>query len=460
MVLLGMLALAVVAIPSGVAAPPSNDNFSDAMVITSLPFNNTVSISEATTESGEPLSWFGQSRTVWYSFTPTSDLMMKADAGGSDYVTAFWSLYRADSSEFAGLTKIASGSYTPSTVQLQGGVTYYIQGGDNYPYGWVSTFGINLKVVLPPANDNFADAIAFSTVPFSDSPDLTAATVEPGEPMGGGSFTQSAWYAFTPTTTGSYGAFGIESVNVYTGTSLTDLTRVAYAEWPGLYFYANAGTTYYLQKYPGVGSMTIDVVPPPAADFTYAPVDPSTLDDTSFSYWNGGYWDPTVTGYAWDFGDGATATGSPAPHRYTNDGDYTVTITVYARGGRSNTATKTVQVRTHDVTILSLVAPAKGQVSKQGVITVGIGNTRYPDMVQVDLYKVTQQGDQLVGTTIQSVAVMKLKKAVSFSFNYVFTSGDLALGKVPFKAVATIQGARDALSSDNVATSPPTLVTK
>jgi len=117
-------------------------------------------------------------------------------------------------------------------------------------------------------------------------------------------------------------------------------------------------------------------------------------------------------------------------------------------------------VRTHDVTILSLVAPAKGQVSKQGVITVGIGNTRYPDMVQVDLYKVTQQGDQLVGTSTQSVAVMKLKKAVPFSFNYVFTSGDLALGKVPFKAVATIQGARDALGSDNVATSTPTLVTK
>ena len=110
--------------------------------------------------------------------------------------------------------------------------------------------------------------------------------------------------------------------------------------------------------------------------------------------------------------------------------------------------------------ILSLVAPRKGQVGKQGVITIGIGNTRYPETVQVDLYKGTPQGDVLVGTSIQSVGVMKLKKAVNFSFNYVFTNDDLSNGKVTFKAFATIQGARDALGFDNTATSPPTLVTK
>jgi hypothetical protein len=93
------------------------------------------------------------------------------------------------------------------------------------------------------------------------------------------------------------------------------------------------------------------------------------------------------------------------------------------------------------------------------VIIVGIGNVRYPEMVQVDLYKVTPQGDVLIGTSIQSVGVMKVKKTVTFAFNYVFTSDDALLGKVPFRAVASIQGARDAVGSDNSATSPPTLVT-
>ncbi|MBF4563538.1 LamG-like jellyroll fold domain-containing protein [Plantibacter sp. VKM Ac-2876] len=38
--------------------------------------------------------------------------------------------------------------------------------------------------------------------------------------------------------------------------------------------------------------------------------------------------DGTVTGYAWDFGDGATASGAAAGHAYTAAGDYPVTLTV------------------------------------------------------------------------------------------------------------------------------------
>ena len=267
---------------------------------------------------------------------------------------------------------------------------------------------------------------------------------------------QSAWYAFTPATSGAYGAFGVSNVNVYTGTSLSNLTNVACADWPGLYFHADAGRTYYLQTYGG--GVSVEVVPPPNADFTYSPGDPSVFDDATYSYWNGGYWDPTVNGWAWKFSDGTAATGESVSHRFARDGDYTVTITVAARGGRTNSVTKSVRVRTHDVTILSLAAPGKGKVGKQSTITVGIGNTRYPETVQVDLFKITPQGDVLVGTSIGAVGVMKLKKTVDLSFNYVFTSDDATLGKLPFKAVATIQGARDAVNSDNTQISPPTLI--
>ena len=80
--------------------------------------------------------------------------------------------------------------------------------------------------------------------------------------------------------------------------------------------------------------------------------------------------------------------------------------------------------------------------------------------MQVDVYRITPQGNVLINTGIQSVAVKKLKQTTAFSFNYTFTKDDLAAGKVSFQAVATIQGARDALTSDNTATSTPTLVTK
>jgi hypothetical protein len=448
------------------AVPPDNDAFADAAVITSLPFNDLRNIADATIEPSEPIdSPYYQGRSVWYSFTPTADTVVRIDPAGSDGAP-FMVVYRADGVGFSGLTRIASDNWSSATVQtlhVQAGTTYYIQGGDRYAvWGFTNTFTLSMNVVEPPQNDSFAQAIAFTSVPFSDSRDLTAASVEPDEPQAcGASFAQSAWYAFTPTTSGAYGAFGVSNVNVYTGNALGNLTNVACADWPGLYFHADAGTTYYLQTYgTDVRGVSIDVVPPPAADFIYSPGQPSTFDDMTFSYWNGGYWDPTVNGWKWEFGDGATAAGDSVSHRFTRDGDYTVTLTVAARGGRTNAATKTVQVRTHDVTVLSLVAPAKGKVGKQASITVGVGNTRYPEAVQVDLYKITPQGDVLVGTSIQTVRVMKLKTAVDYSFNYIFTNEDALIGKLPFRAVATIQGARDAVNGDNTATTPPTLVTK
>ena len=346
------------------AAPPSNDNFANATVITSVPFADTVDITEATTEPGEPIANPGEvGRTVWYSFTPSADGVAQIGPPFSPPSPSpptqcdlrsyrFLVVYRADSDGFVGLVPIAGSQWSSArvyTVQVQAGTNYYIQGGQTWALNCgQNTFSLSVNVAPRPRNDNFADAITFTTVPLSDSRDLTGATVEPGEPTAcNASITGSVWYAFTPMTSGSYGGFGITGINVYTGTSLADLTSVACPDWPGLYFYADAGTTYYLQYYGG--GMRIDVVPPPLVGFTYSPDVPSIYDDVSFRYDTGGYWDPTVTGYAWDFGDGATATGSPTFHRFTTDGDYAVTLTVSARGGRTNSQTQVVHVRTTKV---------------------------------------------------------------------------------------------------------------
>lgn len=49
--------------------------------------------------------------------------------------------------------------------------------------------------------------------------------------------------------------------------------------------------------------------------------------------------DGTIESWAWDFGDGTTATGAQATHTYANPGEYTVTLTVKDDEGAKGTAT-------------------------------------------------------------------------------------------------------------------------
>jgi PKD repeat protein len=54
--------------------------------------------------------------------------------------------------------------------------------------------------------------------------------------------------------------------------------------------------------------------------------------------------DGTIVNYAWNFGDGTTATGVAASYTYAADGTYTVTLTVTDDGGRTGTTTQQITV--------------------------------------------------------------------------------------------------------------------
>ena len=68
--------------------PPANDAFADAVPLTDadLPFSDSVSLDVtvgATVELGEPTpSCSGRAGTVWYSFTPSAQVAVDADATG------------------------------------------------------------------------------------------------------------------------------------------------------------------------------------------------------------------------------------------------------------------------------------------------------------------------------------------------------------------------------------------
>jgi PKD repeat protein len=52
-----------------------------------------------------------------------------------------------------------------------------------------------------------------------------------------------------------------------------------------------------------------------------------------------------IANYSWNFGDGASATGVTAQHRYTKGGTYQVTLTVTDNQGGVSTITKQAQIK-------------------------------------------------------------------------------------------------------------------
>jgi hypothetical protein len=123
-----------------VAPPPSNDNFANAMSITSTTFTDTKDSSGATTEANDPLppctqaslAGSGRANTIWYKVLPTGTGVANIDTINSSYdtVLSVWS-----GTSQAALTSVAcNDDINPgivltsqlTNVTLTAGTTYYI----------------------------------------------------------------------------------------------------------------------------------------------------------------------------------------------------------------------------------------------------------------------------------------------------------------------------------------------
>src|SRR5205807_305386 len=304
---------------------------------------------------------------------------------------------------------------------------------------------------------------------------LPASTNEAGEPTTPscaapyGGIGSSAWYRFTPAETGSISANAFNSgfstvVAAYTGTSVTGLTEVGCGVFGNRStFRALANTTYYFQVgglFGQTGSLQfhLEVTPPPVANFGFFPFDASTFDLVQFFDQS---FDPGGIGFApqaWTFGDGATGIGPNPTHRYAADGDYTVQLTATTLDGRMAVAAQTAHVRTRDVAVTKFATPNAASSGQTRRIVVGINSRRYAETVEVQLFRSVPGGFQQFGSLTQSVPMNPKNGTTDFAFSYTFTADDAQIGKVTFKAVTVISGARDALPADNEAIAPPTKV--
>jgi len=459
-------AVVVVATPTAAIAA-TNDNIGTATVVGSLPFTDTVDTTGTSNEPGEPqlCSYMGQ--TVWYTFTPAATQVVRFDNSGTGFVTNI-NVYQVTGPGFGGLSFLGcSQNPNPLAITAQAGTTYAVQTG--ILFGANGNLTTNITAVPPPANDNFASAIAINGLPFSDAQDTTGATLQAGEPSPScsGAAVGTVWYSFTPSTAETVSASGSPyyqaGIVAYSGTSLGNLTQVPCGVGGITTFRAQAGQTYYFQvagsfSQRGVITLNLALTPPPVVQFFYYPGDPSIYDQISF--YDQSY-DPGNLGFAseaWSFGDGKTASGSGVSHRYAADGDYLVRLTDTTPDGRSASASQTIHVRTHDVAVTKMTVPQSASAGQTRKISVGLSDLRYSEVVQVQLFISTPSGFVLVGTLTQTCPITGPNKSISFDFSYTFTKVDAQVGSVTFMATATIIGGRDALATNNTVIALPTKV--
>ncbi|RKQ87756.1 carboxypeptidase family protein [Solirubrobacter pauli] len=240
--------------------PPLNDDFADAreMSARSGHYNTTEGASK---EPGEP-NHGGDAggHSVWFKWTATRSRTVTL----SLCFAAFDPLYAVYTGNAVNaLTPVATTAPAPSDDCTGGGqTTFQAVAGTTYRIALDGKAGASgtYSLDFPPANDDFAGAVAVNTISdYENYESLARASREPGEPDHGG-IGRSAWLTYRSETTQTVTLDTCLSdtptvLAVYTGTSVGALTKITGSTTPGSYcsagssgvgvtFTAQAQTTY------------------------------------------------------------------------------------------------------------------------------------------------------------------------------------------------------------------------
>lgn len=125
------------------------------------------------------------------------------------------------------------------------------------------------------------------------------------------------------------------------GTVLTTANASHSFQSAGLHYYSLRART--LSGCERIFDGSVNVLPMPAATFTYEVISPNSNDNYSFSVGDKTP-EPAIVAYYWDFGDGGTSTLPNPAHAYTANGTYEVTLTVTTSDGCTAEAKETIVV--------------------------------------------------------------------------------------------------------------------
>ena len=217
---------------------PANDNFAQAVILSTTPSSVAGTLVGSSREEGEPRHASGTNplvdRSVWYTWTAPSDGVFRLTAD-SDAPPMIW-VYRNDTLDT--LEGIIARVRTLS-LSAAAGVTYHIA---VVAPAAANEQSFQFKIEGNTGNDRFADRIHLGNASqLTWEGTAKEATWEPGEPFVTTPTADygSRWWSWTAPANGAAIIRRIEpssSINldlgIYTGTSLPDLVKVSPAQSP------------------------------------------------------------------------------------------------------------------------------------------------------------------------------------------------------------------------------------
>lgn len=230
----------------------ANDNFADAVVLSSMTPVVLDDVSYASREPGEPRETgppYGDS--VWYRWTaPTSGKWMLRLVGFGEAV------YFYTGSSVSSLRSVALQRNQGGTLywfNASSGTTYHIAVKRNHI--WPAPYELSLLPAEAPVNDSFANPTALSLGATQAVGTLRFATSQPDEPGGNNA---SAWYTWTAPSNGVLAIkryAPLAATRIYTGSTLATLEELTDLADPGVQYLAvrwhcyrvEANQTYRLQ---------------------------------------------------------------------------------------------------------------------------------------------------------------------------------------------------------------------
>lgn len=228
------------------AAPPANDNFANAGVLSGLPASVTGTNVDASSEPGEPYHSrpvYPAAHSVWWSWTAPSDGDVTIDTCASDFDTVL-AVYTGTRVE--ALTRVASNDADVLQRRCRadhnraGVVSFTAHSGQVYRIAVdggqsdasTGNIALALKKSPQPRNDRFAKATVFEDRYIARTGTNVGGSTEAGEPKhAGDSGGHSVWWRWTASRSGSIRFATCDAefetlLAVYTGDRVSALTKV------------------------------------------------------------------------------------------------------------------------------------------------------------------------------------------------------------------------------------------